>query len=90
MRREETLALLLIFSLVPVLAGCDSKVKDLTPEELGALGSEIYSEPGRVDEILEKAGLSREEFDEAVRQVSSDSELAGRYRESFEGQLAAR
>ena len=60
-----------------------TEAADLTAAELGRLGAELDQEPERAEEILDEAGLTWEQFEAAVREVSADTEEARRYAEAF-------
>ncbi|HUO86548.1 MAG TPA: hypothetical protein VM617_04090 [Thermoanaerobaculia bacterium] len=57
--------------------------EELSPRELGRLGGRIHVEPERRDEILADAGLSAEELEELVREVTADPEASRAYAEGF-------
>lgn len=59
----------------------------ITPEKLGEVGAQIYQSPDNSREILSDAGLTQEEFEQRVEDVTSDPEKANRYRRSFESNL---
>ena len=73
------------------LAACDAgddeapaaEAADLSAEELGRLGAQLDQEPERAEAILEEAGVTWEEFEAAVREVSADAEEARSYSEAF-------
>jgi len=73
-------------------AGCSEReptpelaeVESLSTADLGQLGGRIYNEPERASEILEEAGLTAEEFEARVRQVTDDPELSIEYTRAFE------
>ncbi len=55
----------------------------LTPEQLGELGAQIRKEPARADELLTKQGLSRAEFEKAIRDVTENADASKRYAEAY-------
>lgn len=57
------------------------------PEELGVVAARIHAEPDRASEILAEHGLTREEFDDRVWEISEDPEAARRYTEAMEREL---
>lgn len=79
------------FLAVGIAAGCGGTDGDragadagLTAAELGELGGRIYVEPDRAEELLDRAGLTAEEFEARIREVSSDPEVAREYTEAFD------
>lgn len=86
-------ALTAVLALAGLAAGCEGQVGDepvgestaaeLTPAELGRLGGRIHAEPERAGEILAKAGLSEEELDARVREVTADPDASREYAEAF-------
>jgi hypothetical protein len=60
------------------------ETRELTLDELGRLGGEIYNEPERVEAILEAAGLTPEEFEKRVRKITNDPVLSREYSRGFE------
>ncbi len=77
--------------MVPLLlGGCGvtaergPRIHGLTPEQLGRLGARIHKNPDRAERYLDEAGVTASQFEDAVRKVSSESDLAGRYREAFD------
>lgn len=75
-----------------VLGGCGvvergPRIHGLTPEQLGQLGARIHHKPERADRYLKEADLTRDQFEAAVREVSSESDLAHRYRRAFDRTL---
>lgn len=79
------------FLAVGIAAGCGGTDGDragaeagLTAAELGELGGRIYVEPARAEELLDEAGLTAEEFEIRIREVSSDPEVAREYTEAFD------
>jgi glycerol dehydrogenase-like iron-containing ADH family enzyme len=63
----------------PVTASASS----LTPEQLGELGASIHKHPAEGTKILSDRGLTQEQFERAIRQVSSDPEAAKRYAAAY-------
>lgn len=57
---------------------------DLTPEQLGAIGSEIRNAPDQASEILSRHGLTEETFEAEVREVTEDPEASRRYATALE------
>lgn len=79
------------FLAVGIAAGCGGTDGEragtdagLTAAELGELGGQIYVEPDRAEELLDEAGLTAEQFDARIREVSSDPEVAREYTEAFD------
>ncbi len=85
------LALCLLLAGALGMAACDpgddeapaAEAADFSAEELGRLGAELDQEPERAEAILEDAGITWEEFEAAVREVSADTEEARLYAEAF-------
>ena len=63
----------------PVTASAPS----LTPEQLGELGASIHKHPSEGTKILADRGLTQEQFERAIRQVSSDPEASKRYAAAY-------
>lgn len=84
MTRTNLLTVLLLLTLTPML-GCSTKTSltQPTPEKLGRIGAAVDQNPDRMEAILKEHDLTVEEFESAVNRVSSDPELAKRYREGF-------
>lgn len=55
----------------------------LTPEQLGELGASIHKHPSEGTKILSDRGLTQEQFERAIRQVSSDPEASKRYAAAY-------
>ena len=55
----------------------------LTPEQLGELGASIHKHPTEGAKILSDRGLTQEQFERAIRQVSSDPEASKRYAAAY-------
>ena len=55
----------------------------LTPEQLGELGASIHKHPTEGTKILSDRGLTQEQFERAIRQVSSDPEASKRYAAAY-------
>jgi hypothetical protein len=55
----------------------------LTPEQLGELGASIHKHPSEGTKILSDRGLTQEQFERAIRQVSSDPEASKRYTAAY-------
>ncbi|MEA2327875.1 MAG: hypothetical protein QOE68_2834 [Thermoanaerobaculia bacterium] len=63
----------------PVAASATS----LTPEQLGELGASIHKHPAEGTKILSDHGMTQEQFEHAIRQVSSDPEASKRYAAAY-------
>lgn len=95
--RTRLIALSLVLSVVlalPLLVsgacgGGDSHARvDLRdPGELGAFAAQVESEPERADDMLARAGITREELYQAILDVARDPEAAREYRDAFEAKL---
>jgi hypothetical protein len=55
----------------------------LTPEQLGELGASIHKHPSEGMKILSDRGLTQDQFERAIRQVSSDPEASKRYAAAY-------
>jgi hypothetical protein len=55
----------------------------LTPEQLGELGAQIRKDPANADALLAKNHLTRESFEQAIRDVTENVETARRYAEAY-------
>src|SRR3954453_6437946 len=55
----------------------------LTPEQLGELGASIHKHPSDGTKILSDRGLTKEQFERAIRQVSSDPAASKRYAAAY-------
>ncbi|HEX8254492.1 MAG TPA: hypothetical protein VF846_15210 [Thermoanaerobaculia bacterium] len=55
----------------------------LTPEQLGALGAEIRKDPAHGDELLTRHGLTRQTFEQAIRDVTESANASQRYAEAY-------
>lgn len=90
--RSLALAVLVLCSGLALACGGDGGVEseavgsaaELSPSDLGALGARLHQSPQEADTILESEGLTWEEFEAAVRQVSADVDDAQAYTEAFE------
>lgn len=83
-------ALILIPALVLLLAGCSDSADapvELSPEQLGELGAQIYNSANDAPRFLSEAGISEEEFRRQIHQLSLDPEKAHRYREALEPRI---
>jgi hypothetical protein len=60
-----------------------ASVPSLTPEQLGELGASIHKHPTEGTKILSDRGLTQEQFERAIRQVSSDPEASKRYAAAY-------
>lgn len=79
-------ALMGMVALAALSAGCaggEPEAGEWSPEELGRLGGRLHAEPERVDEILAEAGLTAEELEARVREVTADPDAARAYAEGF-------
>jgi hypothetical protein len=63
----------------PVTASATS----LTPEQLGEIGASIKKHPSEGTKILSDHGMTQEQFERAIRQVSSDPEASKRYAAAY-------
>jgi hypothetical protein len=91
-RETERMATLALCALVGVMAlaslsaGCaggEPETGEWSPEELGRLGGRIHQEPERADAILAEAGLTAEELEARVREVTADPDASRAYAEGF-------
>jgi len=64
-------------------AAVTASVPSLTPEQLGELGASIHKHPSEGTKILSDRGLTQEQFERAIRQVSSDPEASKRYAAAY-------
>lgn len=93
MRKAGLLTAVGLFVLTVFLGGCGitaergPRIHGLTPEQLGALGARIHHNPQRADTYLEEEGITRDQFEAAVQRVSTESDLARRYRKAFDRTL---
>ncbi|HEV7427832.1 MAG TPA: hypothetical protein VGQ46_15860 [Thermoanaerobaculia bacterium] len=55
----------------------------LTPEQLGEIGASIKKHPSDGTKILSDHGLTQDQFERAIRQVSSDPEASKRYAAAY-------
>lgn len=55
----------------------------LTPEQLGELGAQIRKDPASADALLTKNHLTRESFEQAIRDVTENVETARRYADAY-------
>lgn len=82
-------ALAALVALAAFAGGCagggaeSNEPDELSPAELGQLGGRIHQEPERADEILVEAGLTAEELEEQVREVTADPDASRAYAEGF-------
>lgn len=83
-RRTMLVVVLAVVSLMVI--GCAAKTTSagISPEKLGRIGAEINQNPDQMSQILSEHDLSEEEFEKAVREVSSDAEMSRRYHEAFQ------
>ena len=63
--------------------GTAGEAGELSPAELGRLGGRIHQEPERAEEILAEAGLTAEDLEARVRQVTADPDASRSYAEGF-------
>jgi hypothetical protein len=63
----------------PVTASATS----LTPEQLGEIGASIKKHPSEGTKILSDHGMTQDQFERAIRQVSSDPEASKRYAAAY-------
>ncbi|MHB0970603.1 MAG: hypothetical protein ACYC7A_01805 [Thermoanaerobaculia bacterium] len=54
------------------------------PEELGRIGARIAKEPKKADEIIADAGMTREQFEATIRQISANPEQSREYARGYE------
>ncbi len=87
-----TLLAALLLSLGIFGAACQDEVAttsesvdagELSPDELGRIGARLHEAPDDAEAILADEGITWEDYQEAVRQVSADVESAQRYSEAF-------
>jgi len=64
-------------------AAVAASTPSLTPEQLGELGASIHKHPSEGTKILSDRGLTQEQFERAIRQVSSDPEASKRYAAAY-------
>jgi hypothetical protein len=76
-------AFLGLAALSAACAGGEPDAGELSPAELGTLGGRIHQQPERAEEILAEAGLTAEELEERVREVTADPDAARAYAEGF-------
>ena len=55
----------------------------LTPEQLGELGAQMRKDPARAGEILTERGLTKQSFEQAIRDVTENPDAAKRYAEAY-------
>jgi ABC-type enterochelin transport system substrate-binding protein len=55
----------------------------LTPEQLGEIGASIKKHPSDGTKILSDHGMTQEQFERAIRQVSSDPAASKRYAAAY-------
>ena len=55
----------------------------LTPEQLGELGAQMRKDPARADEMLTERGLTKQAFEQAIRDVTESADAAKRYAEAY-------
>jgi hypothetical protein len=56
---------------------------ELSPDELGRIGARLHEAPDDAEAILADEGITWEDYQAAVREVSADVESAQRYSEAF-------
>lgn len=64
-------------------AAAEIEPGDTSPEALGRIGAELAEDPARTRAVLAQAGLTWEDYEEAVRAVAADVELARRYEQAY-------
>jgi hypothetical protein len=80
---------LIVAVVVVTLSACQgdanegTRTANLTAEELGEVGAKVWLEPEETDDILDTYDLTMEEFEQAVNDVSSNSEKSRQYSRSF-------
>jgi hypothetical protein len=70
----------------PTTAGTAAEpvdARELPPDELGRIGARLHAAPDDAETILEEEGVTWEDFQAAVREVSADVDAARRYSEAF-------
>jgi len=99
-RRLRGLAAGLLLATVPFLGACAEEGPDpeidgeetasveLSASELGEIGGRIYSDPERAEAILDDAGLTSEEFEARVREITNDPLASREYTLAFEDVIA--
>jgi hypothetical protein len=60
-----------------------SSTPTLTPEQLGEIGASIKKHPSDGAKILSDHGMTQDQFERAIRQVSSDPEASKRYAAAY-------
>lgn len=68
------------------MVGCSTKNTysgPYPPDKLGTIGAKINENPSQMTSVLEEYGLTRKEFERAVRTVSNHPELSEQYRSAF-------
>lgn len=55
----------------------------MTPEQLGELGASIHKHPSEGTKLLADHGLTGQQFERAIRQVSSDPAASKRYAAAY-------
>lgn len=58
------------------------------PEELGRIGARIAKEPKKADQIIAAAGMTREQFEATIRQISASPEQSREYARGYEEETA--
>lgn len=64
-------------------AAVTANATSLTPEQLGELGASIHKHPSEGTKILSDRGMTQDQFERAIRQVSSDPEASKRYAAAY-------
>jgi hypothetical protein len=64
-------------------AAVTASATTLTPEQLGELGASIHKHPSDGTKILSDHGMTGEQFERAIRQVSSDPAASKRYAAAY-------
>lgn len=87
--RRALCALAALVALAALAGGCagggaePDEPDELSAADLGRLGGRIHQEPERADEILAEAGLTAEELEARVREVTADPDASRAYAEGF-------
>jgi len=64
-------------------AAVTASAPSLTPEQLGELGASIHKHPSEGMKLLADRGLTQQQCERAIRQVSSDPEASKRYAAAY-------
>ena len=60
-----------------------SNATSLTPEELGQLGAAINREPEKAEQLLAAKGLTPQQFEKAIRDVTESADASKRYASAY-------